>query len=82
MIRKKTSVSARVFIFIKKIVNDSDYSHRDAYELGAGAIAIGKYDEVMAWIRNNPNYDKVVKEKKCKLLKDKKNEIERELDDL
>ena len=82
MIMKKTTVSARVLIVIKKIVNDSDYSHKEAYEIGAGVIAIGKAEEIKAMIHNDPKFERAVKEKKCKLLKDKKQEIEKELDDL
>ena len=39
---KKSTASARVPDVIKEIVKDSEYSHKDAYLLGAGLLCIGK----------------------------------------
>ena len=38
MITEKTNISARVEITLKKIVEDSAFTHKDAYELGAKMI--------------------------------------------
>ena len=35
MLPEKTNISARVDITLKKIVEDSTFTHKDAYELGA-----------------------------------------------
>ena len=42
MLLEKTNISARVEITLKKIVEDSTFTHKDAYELGAKIIAMGK----------------------------------------
>ena len=39
MLPEKTNISARVDITLKKIVEDSTFTHKDAYELGAKLIA-------------------------------------------
>ena len=59
MITEKTNISARVEITLKKIVEDSSFTHKDAYELGAKLIAMGEADtlvsptgEVMALWKN------------------------------
>ena len=41
MLPEKTNISARVEITLKKIVEESSFTHKDAYELGAMLIAIG-----------------------------------------
>ena len=41
MLQEKTNISARVEITLKKIVEDSAFTHKDAYELGAKLIAMG-----------------------------------------
>ena len=41
MIPEKTNISARVEITLKKIVEESSFTHKDAYELGAMLMAIG-----------------------------------------
>ena len=40
MIPEKTNISAKVEMTLKKIVEDSTFTHKDAYELGAKLIAI------------------------------------------
>jgi len=35
MIPEKTNISARVDLTLKKIVEESTFNHKDAYELGA-----------------------------------------------
>ena len=39
MLHEKTNISARVEITLKKIVEGSTFTHKDAYELGAKLIA-------------------------------------------
>ena len=82
MIESKSTVSARVPDAIKKVVKDSKYSHKVAYELGAGIIGMGKVEEAKEMIDNDPEYDKVVKEKKCELLEEKKRKLEKEIKDI
>ena len=80
MIKEKTTASARVPTVMKEIVSDSEYSHRDAYMLGAGLICIGKAKEAKNMIDNNPEYERAVKEKKCQILKEEKKKLEDELE--
>ena len=47
MIPEKTNISARVDLTLKKIVEESTFNHKDAYELGAKLIAIGDAEETM-----------------------------------
>lgn len=77
---KKSTASARVPDVIKEIVKDSEYSHKDAYLLGAGLICIGKAEAVKALINDDPNYKKAVKEKKCQMLEAEKRKLEDELE--
>ena len=51
MLLEKTNISARVEITLKKIVEDSTFTHRDAYELGAKLIARGNAEETIALIK-------------------------------
>ena len=45
MLPEKTNISARVDLTLKKIVEESTFNHKDAYELGAKLIAIIKQNE-------------------------------------
>ena len=45
MLLEKTNISARVEITLKKIVEDSAFTHKDAYELGAKLIAMGNAED-------------------------------------
>ena len=45
MLLKKTNISARVGITLKKIVEDYSFTHKDAYELGAKLIAMGNAED-------------------------------------
>ena len=40
MLLEKTNISARVDITLKKIVEDSTFTHKDAYELGAKLMLV------------------------------------------
>ena len=53
MLPEKTNISARVEITLKKIVEDSTFTHKDAYELGAKLIAMGNAEETIALINTN-----------------------------
>lgn len=82
MLNQKSTVSARVSDTLKKVVKDSEYSHKEAYELGAGLIAINKAEETKEQLEHDPEYEKTIKEKKTKLLRAKKRKLEEELKDL
>lgn len=82
MLGEKSTISARVSNTLKKIVVDSEYSHKEAYELGAGLIAVNKAEETKTELEHDPTYEKTIKEKKSKLLRDKKRKLEKELEDL
>ena len=47
MLPEKTNISARVEITLKKIVEESSFTHKDAYELGAMLIAIGDAEDTI-----------------------------------
>lgn len=40
MLTEKTNISARVEITLKKIVEESSFTHKDAYELGAKLVRV------------------------------------------
>ncbi len=82
MIAEKTTMSARVSVILKKIVEDSEYSQRDAYELGAKLIAIGKAEELTGLINNDPNFQKIIKKTEYRIVEAKKIELEKELENL
>ncbi len=82
MLLEKTNISARVEITLKKIVEDSTFTHKDAYELGAMLIAIGDAEKTIALIHQNPNYEKIIKQREYRLIEARKQELERELRDL
>ena len=58
------------------------YTHKDAYMIGAGLIIIGKAEEIISLIENEPKYKEKLKIKKQEMLKRKKAELEKELKDL
>ena len=82
MITEKTNISARVEITLKKIVEESDFNNKDAYELGAMLIAIGDAENTITLIHNNPNYQKIKKQTEYRLIEARKEELERELKEL
>ena len=82
MIPEKTNISARVEMTLKKIVEDSTFTHKDAYELGAKLIAIGDAEETMELIDNDPVLQKVIKQNEYQLIQAKKEQLEKELRDL
>ena len=82
MLPEKTNISARVEMTLKKIVEDSTFTHKDAYEFGAKLIAIGDAEETMALIDNDPVLQKIIKQSEYRLIQAKKEQLEKELRDL
>lgn len=82
MLLEKTNISARVQITLKKIVEDSTFTHKYAYELGAKLIAMGDAEETIIQINRNPDFEKIIKQTEYKLIEARKQELERELKDL
>ena len=82
MLTEKTNISAKAKITLKKIVEDSSFTHKDAYELGAKLIAIGKAENTIMEINNNSAYERIIKQTEHRLIEARKLELERELRDL
>ena len=82
MLPEKTNISARVEITLKKIVEDSTFTHKDAYELGAKLIAMGNAEETIVLINTNPDFERIMKQTEYSLIEARKLELERELRDL
>lgn len=82
MLTEKTNISARVEITLKKIVEDSSFTHKDAYELGAKLIAMGEAENTIMKINNNSAYERIIKQTEHRLIEARKLELERELRDL
>ncbi|WP_295591781.1 hypothetical protein [uncultured Methanobrevibacter sp.] len=82
MLTEKTNISARVEITLKKIVEDSSFTHKDAYELGAKLIAMGEAENTIMEVNNNSAYERIIKQTEHRLIEARKLELERELRDL
>ena len=82
MLTEKTNISARVEITLKKIVEDSSFTHKDAYELGAKLIAMGEAENTIMEINSNSAYERIIKQTEHRLIEARKLELERELRDL
>lgn len=82
MITEKTNISSRVEITLKKIVEESSFTHKDAYELGAMLIAIGEADQTITSIQNDSNYTRIMKQTEYRLIEERKQQLERELRNL
>ena len=82
MLTEKTNISARVEITLKKIVEDSSFTHNDAYELGAKLIAMGEAENTIMEINNNSTYERIIKQTEHRLIEARKLELERELREL
>ena len=82
MLPEKTNISARVDITLKKIVEDSTFTHKDAYELGAKLIAMGNAVETIVLINTNPDFERIMKQTEYSSIEARKLELERELKDL
>lgn len=79
---EKTNVSARVEGTLKRIVDESDFTHKDAYELGAKLIAKGNAKETLTSIRRDLDLKRRLKKTEYKILEERKNELEKELRDM
>lgn len=82
MLTEKTNISARVEITLKKIVEDSAFTHKDAYELGAKLIAMGNAEDTLLLINTDPDFERIIKQTEYRLIETRKEELERELRDL
>lgn len=82
MLLEKTNISARVDITLKKIVEDSTFTHKDAYELGAKLIAMGNAEETIVLVNTNLDFERIMKQTEYSLIEARKLELERELRDL
>ena len=82
MIPEKTNISARVDLTLKKIVEESTFNHKDAYELGAKLIAMGNAEETIILINTNPDFERIIRQTEYGLIEARKEELERELRDL
>ena len=82
MLLEKTNISARVDITLKKIVEDSTFTHKDAYELGAKLIAMGNAEDTMALINTSSDFERIIKQTEYRLIEERKEELERELKEL
>ena len=69
-------------ITLKKIVEDSSFTHKDAYELGAKLIDMGEAENTIMKINNNTAYERIIKQTEHRLIEARKMELERELRDL
>lgn len=79
---QKSNVSARVESTLKRIVKESDYTHKDAYELGAKLIAKGDAEETINSVNRDPELERTIKKAEYQIVEERKNQIERELRDL
>ena len=77
-----TNISARVEITLKKIVEDSAFTHKDAYELGAKMIAMDNAEETLMLISRSHDFEKIIKQTEYRLIEARKNQLEKELRDL
>ena len=78
----KCNVSARVESTLKKIVNESEFTHKDAYELGAKIIAKGNAKETIKSVNKDDNLKKAIKKVEYQIVEERKNELEKELENL
>lgn len=76
---RKSNVSARVDTCLKRVVKDSEYTHKFAYELGAKLIAIGVAEETMESLNENSELEKILKRIEYMLVKERKSQLENEL---
>lgn len=67
MLPEKTNISARVEITLKKIVDESSFTYKDAYKLESMLIAICDAQETLTLTHNNPNYERIIKTKRIQI---------------
>lgn len=79
---RKSNVSARVETSLKRIVKESDFTHKDAYELGAKIIAKGNAEETIISVDKDPDLKKTIRQKEYQIVSERKNQLEKELKNL
>lgn len=79
---RKSNVSARVETSLKRIVKESDFTHKDAYELGAKIIAKGNAEETIISVDEDPDLKKTIRQKEYQIVSERKNQLEKELKNL
>ena len=82
MENENTNISARVPCVLKRIVKESDFTHKDAYELGAKLIATGDAEETIITMNSNPDLKERIKTIEFDLANERMTKLKRELDDL
>lgn len=82
MLTEKTNISARVEITLKKIVEDSAFTHKDAYKLGAKLIVMVNAEDTLLLINIVPDFERIIKQTEYRLIEARKEELERGLRDL
>lgn len=82
MLTEKTNISARVEITLKKIVEDSAFTHKDAYKLGAKLIAMVNAEDTLLLINIVPDFERIIKQTEYRLIESRKEELEMGLRDL
>ena len=63
-------------------MEESSFTHKDAYELGTMLIAIGDADQTITSIQNDSNYRRIIKQTEYRLIEERKHQLERELRNL
>lgn len=76
---ENTNISARVSSTLKELVIESDFSHKDAYEIGAELIALGVAGETKDSLDSDPELKEILKRKEYSRLKARKKQLEKEL---
>ena len=77
MLTEKTNISARVNLTLKKIVEESTFNHKDAYELGTKLITIRDAEKTMELIDNDPVLQKLIKQNEYQLIQAKKEHLKK-----
>ncbi|WP_407413182.1 hypothetical protein [Methanobrevibacter sp.] len=76
---RKSNVSARVESTLKRIVNESDFTHKDAYEIGAKIIARGDAEKTITAMETDSELERKIKQAEYQIVQERKTELEREL---
>lgn len=79
---RKSNVSARVETTLKRIVKESEFTHKDAYELGAKLIAKGNAEETITSVNEDPDLEKTIRRTEYQIVSERKHQLEKELKDM
>lgn len=82
MVIRKSNVSARVETTLKRIVKESEFTHKDAYELGAKLIAKGNAEETITSVNEDPDLEKTIRRTEYQIVSERKHQLEKELKDM